>query len=262
MIYTVKSLNRHTFNKFSRYNKTIVKIGPALSKTSGLPVTGLTKVEETEYEELLSLPQGTLAQRSPFWENFFVPITEQSMILDTEVNPEHALWVKLLKVDNLIANGASELRTKSDAEFILSSPGEDAKVMNISRKFKKEAYSLFNTLTPSDMRGILLLKGKPSSDTDDEIVENQLGKEMEADFEGFVKIASDKNIKYKIFLTTATNYGVVRREGKNNFAEFFYNEVFLGKGIDAACEFITAKANVVTYQGIKKELAEQLNTKD
>lgn len=259
MQYKLKPIRKDVFSKITRYSNTHVKIGPSLSITSGDPVTGLTQEDESYFEDKLRMQPGTLSPKSDYWITFHIPVGEDGLILNTE-NPEHELYVKFLKADMLVANGYSD--RKSTAEFVLSCDDEEAKVSNESRKHKKEAYKIFSTLTPNDMRGILLMLGKPAQDVSDDIVEDQLGSEMEANFEKFVSIAGDEKLKYKVFLTKAVNYGLVRRDGKSNFADFYYKEVFLGKGIKEAADFIIAKANAAVYTGIKKELNDLLNVKE
>jgi len=259
MQYKLKPIRKDVFSKVTRYSNTYVKIGAPLSATSGDPVTGLTEDDEVYFEKALRMQPGTLSPKSDYWVTFHVSIGEDGLVLNTE-NPEHEFHVKFLKINKLIANGYAD--KNADAEFVLSCDDEEAKISNEGRKHKKEAYKIFSTLTPSDMRGILLMLGKPAQDVSDDIVEDQLGSEMEANFEKFVSIAGDEKLKYKVFLTKAVNYGIVRRDGKSNFADFYYKEVFLGKGLKDATDFIIAKANVTVYTGIKKELNDLLNTKD
>jgi len=261
MQYYLKPISSNVFSGQVKYNNTFTRLGPAISAVTGEVFTGLTVEDEQELEDLLRMAPGTLSPKSPFWDDFHVPIGKGGLALDTEENDEHALWVKFLKADKLVALGVDGIKAKPNAEYVLSSENEDAKVSNENRKYKKQAYTILSGLTPAGMRDILTLLGKPSQSTSDDVVENQLGLEMEADYKKYVSIAGDEKLKWKVLINNAVSYGVIRREGRNVHGEYFFQEVFLGKGVDAVVEFLTAKSNVAVYTGIKKELADLLNVK-
>ena len=262
MQYRLTHIRKGGFSGISRYSNTTVRVGPSLSASTGDRYTGLTKDDETELEEALRMQPGTLSPKSDYWITFHVPVPVEGLRLDTEENPEHKLWVKFLKKNTLVADGVNNLSKSADAEFLLTSDIESAEVHNEGRKWKKEAYVLFSKLTPSDMRGLLLIMGKPSQSTVDSVVEDQLGSEMEADYKKFVELASDEKLKYKIFVTKAVGLGIITRSTRSNSADFYFKEVFLGHGISEAVDFLTLKTNVEVYTGIKKEMSTAMNTKE
>ncbi len=261
MQYTLTPINKKgVISPVGRYSNTFVRLGPFLSKDSGLPVTGLTEADERELEDLLGMNSGTLSKRSDFWETFHVPIGQEGLLLDPEEFEEHALWLRFLKANPLIANGAKELKEKSSAEFLLSSPEQDAKVSNEGRKYKKEAYAALEKLDVSDMRDILLLMGRGSDSVSNDIVEDQLGSIMEADYKRFVDIVKDENRNLKVFITKGIATGVIKKAGySENTAEYSYRGIELGKGIKEACKFFLVKANAETYLAIEKEISDSLN---
>jgi len=260
MQYRLTHIRKGGFSGISRYSNTTVRIGPSLSAATGDRYIGLTETEETELEQVLRMQPGTLSPKSDFWITFHVPVPVEGLRLDTEENPEHKLWVAFLKKNSLVADGVGKL--SSTAEFLLSSDIENATVHNEGRKWKKEAYVLFSKLTPADMRGLLLIMGKPSQSVLDEVVEDQLGSEMEADYKKFVELASDEKLKYKIFVTKAVNLGIITRSTRSNNAEFYFKEVHLGHGLSEAVDFLILKTNVEVYTGIKRELAAAQNIKE
>ena len=261
MQYRLTHIRKGGFSGISRYSNTTVRIGPSLSAGTGDRYTGLTKAEETELEEALRMAPGTLSPKSDYWITFHVPVPAEGLRLDTE-EPEHNLYVKFLKKNSLVADGVNNLSRNAEAEFLLSSDIENAVVHNEGRKWKKEAYSLFAKLTPADMRGLLLIMGKPSQSTLDEVVEDQLGSEMEADYKKFVELVSDEKLKYKIFVTKAVGLGIITRSTRSNSADFYFKEVFLGHGLSEAVDFLTLKTNIEVYTGIKKEMSTAMNTKE
>lgn len=260
MQYTLKAISKDDWSKVNRFSNTFLTLTPGLDK-AGNPRAILTDPkEENEFEAKLNLHPGALSRYSDFWDTFQVRVGKDGLVLD-DTDPEDLLKIKFLKGDNLVACGAAELRTKPHAEFILSSPEEDAKVKNEGREHKKKAYSEFSKLTPNDMRDVLLLFGKTADDLSNDIVEDQLASLMEVDYKKFVNVVTDKNFAKKVLLTKAYNNGTVRRSAMSDHADFYFGEVLLGHDINEACEFLNLKSNTETYLGIKKELKEVVNNK-
>lgn len=238
-----------------KYDGCVDKFAPSLSKVSGLLRTGLTKEEEKQFEERLQLPEGHLASNGAYWNNFYIIIPENGLILNDE-NPMHALYIKVLKADPHIALNSEELVTKQGAEYLMTSEEAVAKEKNTKRDSKVKAFAHFAKMSSVDIVDTLYLMGKVADDTDPEIAMNTLGELIETKPESFLKIVNDELFSEKVFLLKCIKAGVVKKQtaSKGFDQPLWYDDISLGKGLDEAVAFIKLPENQNVYIALKKTL--------
>ena len=199
----------------------------------GNQITGLTPEDEERLEKAMNLDKGTLRRGSikdsnigaptNYWTNYTVDIFgHDPLILDTDI-PEHELQFKILLVRKDVAKDLNDLKSKPHALFVLSNDDAEAEKANVRGKTKRLAYTLFESLSPDDMRNLLLLYGEDSSSNSPAIVESKLEKYMEDNYSKFLETAQDSDLKDKVFITKLQKAGIVRRIG-HQFVEEGTNE--------------------------------------
>jgi len=223
----------------------------------GNQVTGLTKDDESRLEEAMGFEKGHLKKGSVaglvpqvnFWTTFTVDfIDTDTLILDTSI-PEHELQYKVLMSRTDIAKDLNDLKNKPNALFVLFNDDEEAEKANVRGKSKRLAYTIFEGLSPEDMRNMLLLYGETSDSSSNAVVENKLEKYMEDDYAKFVQTANDSNLKDKVFITKLQKAGIIRKSGQQ-FIEEGTGE-HLAYSLDEFVTFLKDKKNqgkVVQYK--------------
>jgi hypothetical protein len=225
------------------------KIPVGLDSRTGELTKVLTDEEQIKFENELGFERGTLSRNSPFWVEFFVPL-EVDNTFDTEI-PIHALFLKVLEKKKIVAKSLAELKTNAYAKYVIYNDVAEAKVANISRKSKKEAYGLFSQMSQAEMVKTLVAYGKKPYDMDPEVVENTIGDLIEQDADKFTTIVTDPNLEQRIFLNELVNYGVIITRSK----QFIYDQTNMGE-LERAVEFITAKENSDLYISLQRQLQE------
>jgi len=182
---------------------------------TGYLITGLTKDDEERLEKALNYPKGHLAYNSPFWDTFGVKLQEGQATLNDEL-PEDELKLKMLRVQKKVANGTAELKTKSNAQYVLLNDEVEAVQDNSKFKTKREAYKLFEekfAKSVDDMKRVLLLYGKKAKTTSQDSIEAALTMEIEKDPQRFLDTVNGPNFKEKVFLSELLQAGILRKKG-------------------------------------------------
>lgn len=263
MIVKVKQVDKSVnFGaKDSRTNRTKVKYDnchdnwvPGLSKSTGMLNTGLTKEEEVKFEKALSLPSGSLAKGSDYWNSFSIIIPEEGLILNTE-NPDHELKYKLLLADPYIVEGEEQLKFTASAEYIISTDEGRAKTKNTKRDVIAQAYSLYTKMSQSEIIDALYMFGKDGSELDPEVAKERLGDIVEETPARFLQVIGDDQFKDKVWMMKLVKEGVIKKHGtgKGTNMPLYFHDIMLGNGLEEAIAFVKDAGNQEIYLGLKKE---------
>jgi hypothetical protein len=254
MIIKVRKAKSDSWTGLKYYDKATTRISVGLDSKTGELKTGLTKEDEIELEKELGYLPGTLARSSEFWREFYIPIGRDGLDLDT-AEPMQRLYHKVLSAKKMVAKSLDELKTNSQAQFVMFNEVEEAKSANLSRKDKKNAFAKFAKMTASEMRETLLHYGEDAYNMDEEVVEDLLGTKMESNPTLFLTIVGDPDFGVKAFLQKLASTGILRKKN----GQYIYGEVILGT-IDKAIEYLkNEKDNQEVIIGLKRQLQDKRN---
>jgi hypothetical protein len=226
-IIKVKRAKQHGWGdvKLKAYNGAKTRLGIPID-AYGNQVTGLSKDDEHRLEDAMGLDRGTLKKGSVrgdapvnYWTNYTIDIFGMDVLtLDTSI-PEHELQHKILLARKDVAKDINELKSKPEALFVLFNDDDEAEKAVVRGKAKRLAGALFDTLSPEDMRNLLLLYGEDSTTNSNAVVESKLERYMEDDYNRFLAIANDSNLKDKVFIAKLQKAGIVRKNGQQYLEE-------------------------------------------
>lgn len=258
MIVKVKKARGNGWLKgIKAYDGAITRIGLPLDKNGNL-VTGLTVEDERRLEKALFLDANTLNRNSPYWVTKTVDVpANQVLILDTET-PEHELDYLILKAQKKVAKSITELNSGSGAfcEFVMFNDDDEAAKDNKRGKSKRVAYALFDTLSPNEMREILMVYGRPADSSSNDVVESQLLKLLEEDALTFIAHANDPTKKTKVFILNLVKEGILAKKGPA-FVEYNTDEI-IAYSMEEMIKFLDSKANNGRLLQLKEALKNRL----
>lgn len=247
-----KRLPRATWAGVPKYTNAVDGIAPFVDRVSGYPATGLNDADARRLEKSLRLVEGELAPRSEFWTEFFVPIGDETLYLDSQ-NPEDELKYLFLKAHKLVQNGYNDLKAK--AEFVLFTEQEEAKENNVKRKYKKEAWAIFHKMSPNEMLDAMTVMGEKVENVEPEIIEDRLGDIVESRAKQFVEILGHPRYTDRIFLMKLLKYGIIsKNRGFLSVAPLFYGKQPLGEGWEAAAAFLSNPAHMPILSALQDTL--------
>lgn len=235
-------------NTLKSYSGARTRIGVQIDKY-GNQSTGLTKEDENRLEDLMGfergyLRKGSVAGLTPqvnYWTTFTVDMLDtDTLILDTSM-PEDEIKYKVLLARTDIAKDLNDLKNKPNAVLVLFNDDDEAEKANVRGKSKRLAYTLFEALSPEDMRNLLLLYGETSDTNSNAVVESKLERHMEDNYGKFLEIAKDSDLKDKVFITKLQKAGIVRKVGQQ-YVEDGTNE-HLAYTLDEFVTYLKDKKN-------------------
>lgn len=249
MIVKVKKVKNQGWgtNQVKAYEGTKTKVIPSIDR-NGNYNTGLTLEDEARLEPLLGLQKGNLnkSKENKWWSQYndglgyFIEFTGNTpLILDTEI-PEHELSYLVLKGQKRVAKSVKE-STHPSAQFVIFNEEDEADKENKRGKNKRQANSLFETLSVNEMRNVLLMYGKNAESSSPAIIENQLSKLMDEDPLTFLVHAKDPHIKNKVFILSLVSAGILTRKG-GAFIESVTEDI-LAYDMDTMIQFLDEKKN-------------------
>lgn len=239
------------------YDGSITRIGLPIDRNGNL-VTGLTISDEERLEKALFLDKGTLNRNSPYWVTKTVDVpSNQVLLLDTDT-PEHELDYLILKAQKKVAKSIAELNTGAGAycEFVMFNDDDEAAKENKRGKNKRLAYSVFDSLSPNEMRDILMVYGRPADSSSNDVVESTLQKMLEEDPSMFLAHANDPAKKTRVFVLSLVRAGILSKKGPA-FADYGTEEI-IAYNMEEAIKFFDSKANngkLLQYKELLKNRA-------
>lgn len=222
--------------------------------------TGLTREDEARLEEAMGFEKGYLRKGSVaglvpmvnYWTTFTVDMLDTDTItLDTSM-PEDEIKYKVLLARNDVAKDLNDLKTKPNALFVLFNDDDEAEKANVRGKAKRLAGALFDSLSPDDMRNLLLLYGESSETNSNAVVESKLEKYMEDNYGKFLELAKDSDLKDKVFIAKLQKAGIIRKSGQQ-YVEEGTNE-HLAYTLDEFVTFLKDKKNNIKLLQYKEAL--------
>lgn len=212
----------------------------------GQLITGLTEEEEDRLGKALDK---NLHKKSDFWLDYFVSITGEELVLNTEY-PEDELKYLLLKSHFRVQPDPNKNNPRAD--YVIHSTLDDAKKTVSIGKIKVQAYTAYNQLTMQDKRDLLkLYPGYSRTDNVvDDIIESNLLKEMDKDYEKFIKRVEDKDRNSKVLVEELVAHKILLKN-KNMYK---YGEDVLGHNLESTISHLNDPKN----QGLKIALMQEL----
>lgn len=249
----VKRISRVGYFGINSYPKSTTTICCQISKTGYN--TGLTKSEETYFEEVLELKKGELNRHSKWWGEVFnvehaIRLNATKATEFTLDNPIEQLKYKAMLASDKVSN--SEIERNANALYYIDNPEAKAKAEMATYNHEFEGYGIIHKLTPEEKRSALRLFGKTGTDDLTEtILNSQLMMKLKEDPKKFVEIMQDKNVKTKMFIQELIEKGLLKRKG--NY--FIHGEDTIASSTEEAVSYFQDIKN----QSIKLMLDTKLN---
>lgn len=254
-----KVIHSDALIRLKKYDEAYTSIGPSIDK-HGLPVTGLTEdytpprvagqIQKTIpgtrrlVEKELDLEEGTLKQKSSFWDSYNVRVSSTPISLEL-LNPSDLLQYLFLLAQSNVADGYGEIDKHSQMEFVLFSEEDEAATKVEGRKALKTAYALSEKLDAETKIHILAVHGILVDASSINTIENKIDEIIERNPTEFLSLCEDDILVYKSLVTMCLDKGILTmQEGS-----IFHQEVPVGYSKDNAAEIISRDT---TLQAILK----------
>ena len=215
---------------------------------NGSRYTGLNKEDEKRLSEELGYD---LKQNSPFWDTFFIRMTEDELHLNTE-DPFTELKYLFLKSHKDVQESINV--RKAGAQFIIVNYNEDAKEENKRNKIKRKAIKEFDNLSSTDIRKVLRLYGHKADSMGAEQAELTLFNLVENDPDKFLNLWVNNSKRETQFLVEAALSKNILRKNRNVYS---YGSEPIGHGVEDAIAFLDDKKN----QEIRKIIMDEIEVK-
>ncbi len=221
-------------------------LGLGIDKATGLRKVLLDKSEQRDFEKSLGMAEGTLSPNSEFWIDFKVDIQGSELILDPN-SPMDQLKLRLLKSKtNLVADSLEDLKTKSNAEFVIVSEAQEAKKSNAIRNIRSKAYAAFEKMSTEEMSDVLIAMGKKPTSMSKEMIEDAMGREVDTNPAKFISIYTNPKYEQLVFLNKLLNLGILQKRGE----AIVYEEDVLGYDSTSAIDFLYSPVNKVILDSL------------
>ena len=245
----IRSLNKNKFGGLSLYPYSSgTVLVPQLTK-AGFK-TGLTKEEETLFEEALNLKKGELSRKSEFWSGIESELRiKNKAILDLNLDSDFLKYRWILE-NSKVCPATKDLSKYPNAEFVIvdeeSEAAEDAKQIN----WEIKAFESFVELTEADKKGVLKIYGVKADSASIDMVNSKLHKFLKLDPKRFVQTIEDKNLKTKVLIEELLEYSIITKS-KN----FYKNgDDIIGASTDEVLEYLNNPKNSSLLANFKSRL--------
>lgn len=255
MIIKLMRLERKNWAGMAKYDGSVDHIGAFITKPHGLPHTGLNVEEANRLEKALKMEEGFLSPRSEFWVNYNIALgSDEELELDTS-QPEDELIYLFLRNHMLVADGYANKRKNQFVQFVLFNPEEKAIEENQKTDVVAHAYALLYNMSHAEMLDALESTGRKVQSTHPAMVKQQLTSLVQKSPTAFVDMLSDKNYQFKLFILKCVSNGIIKKT-KNNVetALFYYEDEYLGTGIDEVVNKLQTNQAQGIYMNIKRSL--------
>ena len=244
MIVTLRQTSRDSWSGVRRYRNCSVYLSPYFTRSGGI-YTGLTREDEERLGETM---RQDLSPSSEFWQNFFIRVTDDDLVIDTDT-PEGELSYLFLKNHKRVANGLGD-RTKPGANYVLINDDEQAKEANKRGSVKRKAFREFDKMSTADMRKCLRIYGHAAESMSNELVEYKLNELIEENPQRFFDKWVDNKLRVTEFqIKDAISRNVIRK----NRNLYQYGTEIIGRSLDEAIAFLDDPKNQDIKMAIIKE---------
>lgn len=203
---------------------------------SGRRYTGLEKEDAERLGKELGYD---LKPESSFWNTFRIKLGNERdiIILDTE-DPWGELQYKFAKSHKRVATTLRDITPGKD--FLLTQNTIEATESNKIARVKRKAIAAFDTLTPDQMRKALRLFGINATNSNNEIVEDQLFKIVEQEPQKFLDVWVNNEAKDTQFLIEEAVAKNIIRRTKSTYK---YGTDVLGYTLNETIDYLDNPAN-------------------
>jgi hypothetical protein len=244
----LRALSRHPWSGIIRYRNCHDSIGTYFTR-SGRLYTGLSREDAERLGELLHYD---LSPSSDFWHTFYIRMTEEDNILDTEDPMDELRYLFLKGGHKRIATSLDD--RKPTANYVLINQHEEAKKANTYNRTKRKALAKLDKMTISEMRKALRVYGHRTDNISDEQVENRMTDLVESNPQRFfTKWVDNKNRQTEWLVKEAVAKNVIR---KNKNIHKYGSEV-LGGSLEETVYFLDNAEN----QDLKKTIINETEVK-
>lgn len=219
-VVSLKQIHADPLIKLKKFDGAFTGLGPGIDQ-NGNPSTGLTEdfkslegkgtlTQGTRrgMEILLQLPEGTLKPQSPYWNQFYIRMDSSTIELDLS-DDTSLLKYLFAKGQSIVADGLDEVETNANAEFVLFSQEQEAKVRVVKRNSLKEAYAKASELDITAQIDILAVYGINADATKPNTIIDKIDEQLEADPEKFLTLLKDTNLEYRSLVSKCLGKGIL-----------------------------------------------------
>jgi hypothetical protein len=212
-VVKIRPLVKETFSGLSSYPKSGFSFGCELDGKTGYYKNGLTKEQETYYEDKLQLPKGTLAKTSPWWANIIFKFSRSKVTNFIITTPTDEVKYYVLLATSKVCNNELEKSKWPHAYFMIV---DEEAVAQVDAKDIDLEFEAMKAMYDSDnQRGLLkVLTGKHGIENMSEAaVKSQLVKELKADPKRFLETVNNKQLKTRILIEDLLEFGIIVKQG-------------------------------------------------
>lgn len=216
--------------------------------------------EQTKFEKLLDLPEGSLnlfKLESKFWGDFSLSLTKEGTTLDLS-NAVDALWYRVLSVNPRIANN-DEQRSNPKCEFVMVDEQVRDEAKSELSKVKEKALDEFHKIKSSKKQlydTLRLLNKKPDKKATIESLKAKLLEIIDepassdvTNIRSFLRVVEDPTKQLKLFILDAVDAGEIGL-GKDGYRIKDTNTL-IGKHLEQAVDYFNVKdADVLETKAI------------
>jgi hypothetical protein len=245
----LRPLRKRTWSGFHRFPKcqdTII----AYKRREGYQ-TGLTADEQRELEREMRLPEGELHSNSDFWKSYVFRLGDKDTILDLGIAVD-VINLRLALQSPRVAKSMSRLNETPKADYVIYDVVEDSRNENRQIELKVEAAAIFAKLSQADHVDFLKLMGYKPTNTQADVVKNQLYKAMEKSPEEFLRIANLSDKETRILINDLVTNNILRVQG----GHYMHGTVDIGYDLNTAVNYLDDPNN----QDLRINLMQQLES--
>ncbi len=244
----IRSLNKNKFGGLALYPYSSgTVLVPQLTK-SGFK-TGLTKAEETQFEEALNLKKGELGRKSELWSTVEIRVKNKA-ILDLSDDWDY-LKYKTLFENTRVCPSPTLTHKYANAEYVLVDEEADAKLESIEIDWEIKAFEHFVKLSEKDKKGVLRIYGVIADNANIDIINTKLHKFLKENPKRFVETLEDKNLENKIFIAELLENEILTKH-RNLFKN---GDDIIGNTTEEVLEYISNPKNSSIVANFKTRLA-------
>lgn len=248
MKIVIRPLNISSWAGVTRYKNCHLDLQPYFLK-NGQRYTGLNnKEDEKVKEELEKVLHTDFSIASPFWDHFFIRLTEEDLVLNTD-DPYDKLKYYFIKNHIKIKKSATE--PNAGAYAVIINEDAVAQKKNIAFEIEQKSYAFLNQMSPDDIKNALRLYGINAEGTKEGLSKSKLIELVKADPKKFKTIWIDNpNRETQVTIEKALIKNIIRKTG----LRYTYGTEDLGMGLEEAIRYLDNNK----HQDIKIAILKQL----
>jgi hypothetical protein len=232
----IKPVTKTKFSGISSYSGSGTYLEGAQLGKGGYK-TGLTKAEQTAFEEELVLTKGTLNKtNAAFWGHLLeLNLPNDKTFYFNISTPLDELKYKVILEHSDIANNELDLAKNPSAIFYIEDKEAKAKIEELAIDSLMSANEAFNELTTDEKKGYLKLYNKKGVDQlSDRLVKTELYKEINKDPKKFLALKDNPDISLRITIEDMLEAGTLVKKG----SFYSFEQEVIGNSIDSVVAFL------------------------